>query len=232
MVGTNVKAETMSLMQKRTAMEVKMNAIIERLCQPGGPGLSGNLVDSEGFPRSDVDVPVVRAERHRLTVLRNDHKEITEKINANIQVLHSARLAPRSSSTIDSGDDEMSINQSSSIDTVVAPSSSNNVVPRDSPTAMDLDAIASILFAVVDEIVDASPTAADGLQLGDQILKFGNVDYQRGENLLQRLASEAQANQGQAIPVVAMRQGALINLTVTPRSWQGRGLLGCNFRIL
>ncbi|KAF5725876.1 hypothetical protein HS088_TW23G00607 [Tripterygium wilfordii] len=49
MVGTNVKAETMSLMQKRTAMEVKMNAIIERLCQPGGPGLSGNLVDSEGW---------------------------------------------------------------------------------------------------------------------------------------------------------------------------------------
>ena len=26
------------------------------------------------------------------TVLRNDHKDITEKINQNIQVLHSARL--------------------------------------------------------------------------------------------------------------------------------------------
>lgn len=35
--------------------------------------------------------------------LRNDHKEITEKLNENIQVLHSARLAPKSSSLRDSG---------------------------------------------------------------------------------------------------------------------------------
>lgn len=35
--------------------------------------------------------------------LRNDHKEITEKLNENIQVLHSARLAPKSSSLKDSG---------------------------------------------------------------------------------------------------------------------------------
>ncbi|XP_038698477.1 26S proteasome non-ATPase regulatory subunit 9-like [Tripterygium wilfordii] len=232
MVGTNLKAETMSLMEKRTAMEVEMNAIIERLCQPGGPGLSGNLVDSEGFPRSDIDVPVVRAERHRLTELRNDHKEITEKINANIQVQHSARHVPRSSSTEDSGDDVMSNNRGSSFDNVFTSSSSNDVVPRDSLTAMDVDVIASIPFAVIDGIADASPAAVDGLQLGDQIIKFGNVDYQPGENFLQMLASETQSNQGQAIPVVAIRQGAPINLAVTPRTWQGRGLLGCNFRIL
>lgn len=47
MVATNLKAETMDLMEKRTAMEAEMNAIIDRLCQPGGPGLSGNLLDSE-----------------------------------------------------------------------------------------------------------------------------------------------------------------------------------------
>ena len=47
MVGTNVKAETMSLMDKRAAMEIEMNAIIERLSQPGGPGITGNLLDSE-----------------------------------------------------------------------------------------------------------------------------------------------------------------------------------------
>ncbi|CAD5167529.1 unnamed protein product [Musa acuminata subsp. malaccensis] len=32
-----------------------MNGIIESLCGPGGPGLSGNLVDSEGFPRADIE---------------------------------------------------------------------------------------------------------------------------------------------------------------------------------
>lgn len=99
---------------------------------------------------------------------------------------------------------------------------------RDSSSDMDVDVMASIPFAMVDEIADASPAAEDGLQLGDQIVKFGIVEA--GENLLQRLASEAQTNQGRAIPVVIMRQGAPINLTVTPRTWQGRGLLGyvCN----
>lgn len=47
MVGANLKAQTMKLMEKRSALETEMNVIIERLCQPGGPGLSGNLVDSE-----------------------------------------------------------------------------------------------------------------------------------------------------------------------------------------
>ncbi|KAM1721402.1 hypothetical protein ACFX12_022944 [Malus domestica] len=28
------------------------------------------------------------------------------------------------------------------------------------------------------------------------------------------------------IPVILVRQGAQVNLTMTPRTWQGRGLLG------
>ncbi|KAL3746288.1 hypothetical protein ACJRO7_015269 [Eucalyptus globulus] len=213
MVGTDLKAETMKLMEKRTAVEAEMNVIIERLTQPGGPGLSGNLVDSEGFPRTDIDIPVVRAERRRLSELRNDHKEITDKLNENIQVLHSARLAPRSAPANGSGSE-----------------SSRNIIQRDTPSDMDVDVIVSRPFAVVDEIADGSPAAEDGLQLGDQIVKFGNVES--GDDLLQRLSSEAQASQGHALTLVAMRQGALINLTVTPRTWHGRGLLGCHFRIL
>ncbi|KAF7806528.1 putative 26S proteasome regulatory subunit p27 [Senna tora] len=226
MVATNVKAETMSLMDKRGAIEAEMNAIIERLCQPGGPGLSGNLVDSEGFPRTDIDIPVVRAQRHRLAELRNDHKEITEKINQNIQILHAARLG----TTKVSGNDDGSNNQTSPAVDAVASASLQHVLVRPSSNSTDTDVVVSIPFAMVDEIADSSPAAEDGLQLGDQILKFGNVEAR--ENLLQRLASEAQSNLGCAIPIVIMRQGAVINLTVTPRTWQGRGLLGCHFRIL
>ncbi|XP_027904682.1 26S proteasome non-ATPase regulatory subunit 9 isoform X2 [Vigna unguiculata] len=221
MVATNVKAETMSLMDKRSALEAEMNAIIARLSQPGAPGVSGGLVDSEGFPRSDIDIPVVRAERHRLAELRNDHKEITEKINQNIQILHSARL--------ESNDDGSETQTSSTTDTV-ALMTSQNVLMRHSPNSMDVDVLISRPFAMVDEIADASPAVEDGLQLGDQILKFGDVEA--GDNLLQRLSSEAQSNMGRAVPVVIVRQGIVINLTVTPRSWQGRGLLGCHFRIL
>ncbi|GFS31454.1 26S proteasome regulatory subunit [Actinidia rufa] len=89
---------------------------------------------------------------------------------------------------------------------------------------MDVDVTVSIPFALVDEIAEDSPAAEDGLQLGDQVVKFGNVES--GDNLSPKLASEAQTNQGRGIPVVVLRQGALITLTVTPRVWQGRGLLG------
>lgn len=103
-------------------------------------------------------------------------------------------------------------------------SSLSNPVAIDASSAMDVDFNISRPFAIVDEITELSPAAEDGLQLGDQILKFGNVE--RGENLLQRLGAEAQQKQGEAVPLVVMRQGSLINLTVTPRTWPGRGLMG------
>ncbi|MFS7935490.1 putative PDZ domain, 26S Proteasome non-ATPase regulatory subunit 9, PDZ superfamily [Helianthus anomalus] len=210
MVATDLKSEVKKLMDKRSALEAEMNVIIERLCQPGGPGLSGNLVDSEGFPRSDIDIPVVRADRHRLAGLRNDHKDITEKISKNIELLHSSS-SPKSSTVMGSGSNSQGVADISS-----------------SISVMDVNV--SRPFAMVDEISEESPAAEDGLQLGDQIVKFGNVEY--GDSLLPKLASEAQKNQGLPVPMLVMRQGALVNLTVTPRTWRGRGLLGCNFRIL
>ncbi|KAK9932688.1 hypothetical protein M0R45_019913 [Rubus argutus] len=47
----------------------------------------------------------------------------------------------------------------------------------------------SVPFALVDEITNASPTMKDGLQLGDQIVKFGNIEI--GDILLQKLAYQS-----------------------------------------
>ncbi|KAL3331665.1 hypothetical protein AABB24_032330 [Solanum stoloniferum] len=229
MVGTNLKAETMKLMDERTNTEAEMDVIIQRLCQPGAPGLSGNLVDSEGFPRTDIDIPTVRGDRRRLAELRNDHKIITEKIDQNIQVLHSARLA--STPSVKDSDAAAGLGvQGSAVNIGSSSSPGNYSVTAATSAAMDIDLVFSRPFAVIDEITEASPAAEDGLQLGDQVVRFGNV--QSGENLLQRLAAEAQSNQGCAVTMTVLRQGAMTNVQVTPRVWQGRGLLGCNFRIL
>lgn len=224
MVGTNLKAESMKLMDKRSAMEEEMNIIIQRLCAPpNGPGLSGNLLDSEGFPRTDIDIPTVRADRHRLAELQNDHNDITDKINQNIQLLHSARLE-QTATRRDSG-------PTTALDANVGTSLSvSNPIARGAFNVMDIDIAVSRPFAMIDEITEASPAAEDGLQLGDQVVKFGIVEI--GENLLQRLAAEVEKNQNKAVPLVVMRQGALITLTVTPRAWSGRGFLGCHFRTL
>ncbi|CAN0838379.1 Probable 26S proteasome regulatory subunit p27 [Linum grandiflorum] len=150
---------------------------------------------------------------------------ITKRIEVSIELLHSARLAPKFSSLGNAGTNESNQNSSTG-------NAASSATSADSSTSMDMDAFTNIPFAVIDEIADASPTAEDGIQLGDQIVKFGNVEYQAGENLLQKLASEALANQNGAVSVVVLRQGSPTNLTVTPRQWQGRGLLGCSFRML
>ncbi|KAG0474178.1 hypothetical protein HPP92_015427 [Vanilla planifolia] len=194
-------------------MESEMNAIIADLSAAGGPGISGSLVDAEGFPRSDIDIPAVRSKRARLAVLRNDHRSITAKIDETIQILHSLKLPRREQQA----------------PLFAVPSASVHGCSSQA-TSTDMDTIAKIPFAMVDEISDASPAAEDGLQLGDQIIRFGNVEV--GEALIQCLALEAQSNEGHPISVVVMRQGTPMNLSITPRQWHGRGLLGCHFRIL
>ena len=47
MVAPDVKAETRKLMDRRGALEAEMDAIIARLTGPGGPGITGGLVDAE-----------------------------------------------------------------------------------------------------------------------------------------------------------------------------------------
>lgn len=47
MVATNLKAETVGLMDRRAAVEAEMDAIIAALSVPVGPGITGGLVDAE-----------------------------------------------------------------------------------------------------------------------------------------------------------------------------------------
>lgn len=60
----------------------------------GMPGLSGPLVDAEGFPRADIDIFAVRETRHRLACLRTDYLALQKRIEKHLQ----AALAPPASS--------------------------------------------------------------------------------------------------------------------------------------
>ncbi|RLM85917.1 hypothetical protein C2845_PM04G12910 [Panicum miliaceum] len=207
MVAPDVKAETMKLMDRRGALEAEMDAIIARLTAPGGPGITGGLVDAEGFPRSDIDIPNVLAQRRRLAELRNDHKDVTNKIDKNLEILHSSKLS-RNEQTTSRGSDTLA--------------SSHIGLSRSEP--MEEDPVTRLPFAMIDEITDGSPAAVDGLQLGDEIVKFGNVEA--GDRLQERLMSEAISNEGSQVSLAIIRQGSAMNLTITPRRWHGRGLLG------
>ncbi|CAN6458938.1 unnamed protein product [Victoria cruziana] len=231
MVGSNLKEETITLMKRREIMEEEMNTILSCLTAPGAPGISGNLLDFEGFPRADIDIMAIRSDRLRLAELRNDHGNLTSKIEKNLQILHSARSNSSLMLPSEKSASSEETSRVTSCRSAVSCCLIDHVISEVPSDVMEEDTVTTMPFAVVDEIANDSPAAEDGIQLGDQILKFGNVEG-GGQTLLPRLATEAQSNQGNPVLLIIMRQGAIINLTVTPRPWHGRGLLGCRFRIL
>ncbi|URE38155.1 Magnesium transporter [Musa troglodytarum] len=146
MVAANMKAETISLMEMREAMEAEMNAIIESLCGAGGSRLSGNLVDSE-VPMS---LPKPQA-RHR-----SRRTPTGSPFFFYLGPTSTFRLFDRNA-----------------IGSVMSVSLSENT-SQDSSTAEE--AVSRIPFAIIDEIDGDSPAAEDGLQLSDEIVKSGNVE--------------------------------------------------------
>ncbi|BBN16931.1 26S proteasome regulatory subunit N4 [Marchantia polymorpha subsp. ruderalis] len=233
MVGANVKQETLTLMEKKAGIEAEMEAIITRLQPPAGPGLSGNLLDKDGFPRADIDIAAVRSDRQRVNVLQNDLKEVTKKIEQNLHVLHSGSLMrdsslPQKRTAAGEESRPQRTTFSPSVAVAVGTSSSNG---GDEPVNMEVEqATLYTPFAVFDEVTAGSPAEEDGIRLGDMLVKFGSVEGDT--DLLQRLASEGQRNQGSPVEVVVLRNGVKLDLAITPRQWSGRGLLGCHIRPL
>ncbi|OSD07276.1 hypothetical protein PYCCODRAFT_1442045 [Trametes coccinea BRFM310] len=81
--ATNVR----SLMARKDAIEAEMEAQFSIL-QSNAVNMDTPLVDSEGFPRADIDVWAVRHARVRIIELRNDHKALMDKIMLALQEVY------------------------------------------------------------------------------------------------------------------------------------------------
>jgi Nas2 N_terminal domain len=70
---------------QRKSLEMESEAIVDELTaapEGGGDpmGIDTPLVDREGYPRGDIDVYRARDLRHRLSVIRTDHKSLMQQI--------------------------------------------------------------------------------------------------------------------------------------------------------
>ena len=81
------------LMGERDALEREMSEIAELLGASNLGGVSGSLLDSEGFPRADVDVHATRTMRHALACLSTDHKELMGRIERDLWAMHAESCA-------------------------------------------------------------------------------------------------------------------------------------------
>lgn len=115
--------------------------------------------------------------------------------------------------------------------------SSNNISNLSSPSPATL-----IPFAVLDSVSPSSPASEAGLHEGDLIVKFGTATFSNHKNLslVAENVSKA-ANEQESITVTLLRRRPMnsmhdveagvrdnVVVDVFPKSWSGRGVLGCH----
>lgn len=80
---------------------------------------------------------------------------------------------------------------------------------------------------IVTFVSSSSPADACGLRPDDQILEFGSINLSNFKELRQ-IGELTMHRKNEQILLRIKRNDRLQNLTLIPKEWSGRGLLGCN----
>ena len=199
------------LILKKDNLEEELKALGSVL-DSHGVNMQTNLIDADGFPRADIDVPQIRVTRARIISMRNDWKDLMERIEKGLHE-HHAQL--QASGAADK-------NETSATEDVESVSAVQRIEVPDTP------------FARVNSVEPGSPANEAGLKEGDKIWRFGTAIWSNHANL-RLVGQQVQQNTGRPIPVKVLREhhgAALVeelDLRLTPRQgWGGRGSLGCH----
>jgi len=213
---------------QRSALEIEADAIASALNSPGvngepPAGVKNLLVDREGFPRADIDIMHVMTQRNRLAIINTDHKLLMAQIEKELMTLHS--LSSNAPDEVLTPLPASSTNSSSSNSSSSSSSSNNNT------------GNGGRAWAVIDEILSGSPASIAGLVDGDELIAFGYIEAESSDALAS-VPALVGASVNRGINVIVRRQQAsltasgeapvMVSLTLTPKVWGGRGLLGCH----
>ncbi|KAH0625607.1 hypothetical protein JD844_015192 [Phrynosoma platyrhinos] len=188
------------LMQKKEEIEAQIQAYYEQK----GVGMNEPLVDVEGYPRADVDLYQVRTARHNIICLQNDHKALMQQVEEALHQLHARDKEKHAKDEAEARAEAMS--QSLALPQPFAK------LPTWHPRANHIDSV-TLCF---------SPK---GLQVDDEIVEFGSVNTHNFQSL-QNIATVVQHSEGKPLSVTVIRGGERLHLGLTPKRWNGRGLLG------
>lgn len=217
------------LMKQREELENEADLIKEILLSPGPngeppAGLKDPLVDSEGYPRNDIDLYEIRRKRNRLAVINTDYKNIMKEIEQELHKIYSKDDDPNNNIEVK---DEAATVTTTSINEMPTNDLELKLSETNLPQVPPKSTIA-LPFAIIDEILPNSPAQVAGLLDGDELIKFGSVDGKMF-NPLSYLPNIVTTNVNHPINLIIRRNGIEIPLTLTPHTWSGRGLLGCHF---
>jgi len=201
----NPREQARALVLVKDAIEGEINFQLSIL-RENNCDMTTPLVDSEGFPRADLDIYAIRSARTRIVELRNDLKYAMDEIEKALQKVYDPSLAPPAVS--------------------LAPPA-----PADAPSTTSTPTEESLSpFARVDGVAPGSPAAHAGLRREDLIIKFGHLTTASfSASSLEPLAELVGRNENRELLLQVLRDGQELLLQFTPRKgWGGRGLLGCH----
>ena len=230
--------ELRALLDEKDALERQIVDISEALAAENLGGVSGPLIDAEGFPRADIDVHLTRTLRHQLACLNTDHQRLMAQVEAGM-VAHFAATqgqapaaagaaAARSSAPVP---DALNLPPTPvpAPTPAIAPSQTSAALPTTFANGHDT----LVPFAEIDEVAEGGPASSAGIQRGDKLLSFGGVTAGNHDQL-RALARLTQRSEGGVIPLMVLRTEAAreerVSLELRPRRWVGQGLLGCHLR--
>ena len=195
------------LIERKDNLEAELKAL-GAVLDSHGVDMQTGLIDNDGFPRADIDVAQVRVTRARIIALKNDWKELMNRIEKGLHDHHANLQASDAFKAAES---------------MPQPQTAPAVRP---PTVPETP------FAKVNSVEPGSPANEAGLKAEDQIRKFGSAIWSNHERL-RKVGEVVQQNLGRPIPVKVLRtrEGASqeLDLSLTPRQgWGGRGSLGCH----
>lgn len=200
-----LKDQLDALQAQREMFEIEAEAIHFELTSPGlngepPAGLKDSLVDSEGFPRGDINIYNVKNKRKRLAEINTDHKQLMKKIE---QLLASIYQLQSDSST----ENIQSVLEKSSIEVDIK----KNL----------------LIIATLDEVLEGSPAESAGIKNGDELLKFGEITTET-PSTLQAIAKLVANSVNKPISIQVKRNQEIVSISLIPQTWNGRGLLGCH----
>jgi len=198
-MSTDTRNQVREWIEEKDSVESKINTLVLQL-QKLGFGMSGGLVDAEGFPLPDVDVIFeVRSLRNEIAILQTDHLGLMKKIEQGL-------LDCFNPEKIDDKEEELDI---------------HSLSIKDQSKESELEE-----FCKVKAVQFGSPAEEAGLKAEDLITSFGFVNINNHENL-SNIRNVVVANENREILVDVIRAGERRQLKLVPKRWRGQGLLGC-----
>ncbi|XP_058445369.1 26S proteasome non-ATPase regulatory subunit 9 [Malaya genurostris] len=214
-VPSNTSREAvLQLIEQKESIERKINDQ-GKILQTNHVGMKDPLVDENGYPRNDIDVYQVRQARHQIICLQNDLKAIMKQIEQGLHTVHAETAAQQRENL-----------SSTKLQAMEVDGEGSSVIDGTGLISTGR-ATSAKPIAKVNVVSDGSPAQEAGIALRDEILEFGTVNASNFRDLSQ-IAVVVRNCENKSVPVKIRRDGNILELVLTPKPWNGRGLLGCN----